>query len=595
MSGQHTFTNLVDMFESSIERYGPRKLFGVKRDGVYRWSTYAELGTEVADLRGGLAALGVGPGDRVGIIANNSPQWAAGAYATYSLGAQYVPMYEAQLPKDWKYILSDSGVRVLLVANQEIEEATRPFVDEITTLEHVVNMTGTTDDARSYDGLLALGQGKPTARVQPDPEDVCGFIYTSGTTGQPKGVLLTHHNITSNINAVHSLFPMDREDVSLSFLPWAHSFGQTCELHCLLSYGASIGLAESVTTIVANLAEVRPTLLFSVPRIFNRIYDGVQKKMAEAGGLKKKLFDRTMVVASRRRALAAEGRWSLPTSLMYVILNQLVSSKVRARFGGRLKYAFSGGAALSKAVGEFIDNLGITVYEGYGLTETSPIVCANRPEGQRIGSVGQTIPGVDVRIIPADSAPEGQGEIVVYGPNVMKGYHNLAEETAAVTTDDGGFRTGDMGRLDPEGFLWITGRVKEQYKLENGKYVVPAPLEEELKLSPFINQVLIDGSNRPYNIALVVPELDAMRAWAKGEGLVFADDRGLCALEEVHAKIGDEIETRGAGFKGYERPRRWALTAEEFSPQNDMLTPTLKLKRRIVMTHYGPVIETLYA
>ncbi|MGB0591348.1 MAG: AMP-dependent synthetase/ligase [Myxococcota bacterium] len=588
------FNNLVEMFERSVEAFGPNRLFGTKVNGTYQWITYTEVGALVDAFRGGLASLGVGPGDAVAVIANNRVEWAVAAYATYGLGAKYVPMYEAQLPKEWKYILNDCGAKVLLAANDLIYGQTTGFVDELDALEHVVNFDGTAPDTTSFEGICAAGRAAPAPSVSPSPEDICGFIYTSGTTGNPKGVLLSHGNISSNINAVHQIFPMDQSDVSLSFLPWAHSFGQNVELNTLLSYGASLGLAENVTTIIANLEEVRPTLLFSVPRIFNRIYAGVHKKMAEAGGLKEKLFHRTLDVASRRKALSKQGKTSLRLELQFRVLDALVGKKIRARFGGRLRYAFSGGAALSKEVGEFVDNLGITVYEGYGLTETSPISTGNCPAGQVIGSVGRAIPGVEIKIDPVEAAPQGQGEIIVYGPNVMQGYHNLPEKTAEVMTDDGGFRTGDLGRLDSDGFLYITGRVKEQYKLENGKYVAPAPLEEQLKLSGFINQALIDGTNRPYNVALIVPDFETVRPWSVAQGMGQLSDAELCAHPAVSALIEAEIKDRAPAFKAYEVPKKFVLIAEEFSTENGMLTPKMSLKRRVIMAAHGDALVALY-
>lgn len=591
--GEH-FKNLVDMFEKSVEQYSANPLFGVKEGGEYQWVTYKEIGRRVKGLRGGLQSLGVGKGDTVAVIANNGPAWAVGAYATYGLGARYVPMYEAQLAKEWKFIINDSGAKVLIVANDLIAEKTKDFVEELETLEHIINIAGPESDAKSFDGLIKAGLESPVDPVHPDKDDICGLIYTSGTTGMPKGVLLSHWNLTSNVNAVHDVFPMDQTDVSLSFLPWAHSFGQTVELHTMLSYGASMGLAESVQTIIQNLSEVRPTLLFSVPRIFNRIYDGVHKKMAAEGGLKKTLFERTLSVANKRRALAEDNKSSALLDLQFKVLDKLVGQKIRDRFGGRLRYAFSGGAALSKEVALFIDNLGITVYEGYGLTETSPICTANRPDGQRIGSIGRAIPDVEIKIIPFESAPEGQGEIVVYGPNVMKGYHNLPKETEETFTEDGGFKTGDMGRIDKDGFVWITGRVKEQYKLENGKYVVPAPLEEKLKLSGYIANIMIYGTNKPFNVAVVVPDVEMLAAWAKEKGLKYEDDDALIKLDGVEALINEEIQKYGKDFKGYERPRKFVLTPEDFTTENDMLTPSMKIKRRKVMERYEAALDALF-
>ena len=590
-----TFENLVDMFEKSTRKYAHRPLFGVKRAGRYEWMSYAEVARAVAEFRGGLASLGVGHGDKVAVISDNRPEWAVGAYATYSLGAQYVPMYEAQLEKDWKYMLNDSGTKVLLVANAKIYEKAKKFVDELEHLERVICFEGGAEDPNTYAALRKIGAAKPVPAVNPKASDICGFIYTSGTTGNPKGVLLSHANLTSNVNALHEIFPLSEEDVSLSFLPWAHSFGQTVELHALLSYGASMGLAESVSTIIDNLAEVKPTLLFSVPRIFNRIYDGVNKKMNEAGGLKLKLFNAMLDTATTKKKLEADGRSSVVNSVKHAVLDKLVASKVRARFGGRLKYAVSGGAALSKDVGTFIDNLGIMVYEGYGLTETSPIATANSPSGRIIGSVGRAIPGVRIVIDPCEGAPPGQGEIIVYGPNVMVGYHNLPEATREVFTADGGFRTGDMGRIDDKGFVFITGRVKEQYKLENGKYVVPAPLEEKLRLSPFIANIMVDGTNKPFNVALIVPDFETLRAWAKEQGLDGHDNASLVKQPKVKALYEGELGKYSGEFKGYEAPKKFVLAEEDFTTDNGMLTPSLKVKRRVVMEKYGKALEALYA
>jgi long-chain acyl-CoA synthetase len=345
---------------------------------------------------------------------------------------------------------------------------------------------------------------------------------------------------------------------------------------------------------VDNLSEVKPTMLVSVPRIFNKIYDGLHKKMDEAGGLKKKLFYAAIENAEHRKKLAAEGKSSGWADLKHAILDKLVFSKVRDRFGGRLKYAFSGGAALAEEVANFIDNLGIMVYEGYGLTETSPIATANWPGSRKIGSIGRPIPGVEIKIDKKITGDAVNGEIIIYGHNIMKGYHNMPEENAKVFTDDGGFRTGDMGRIDDDGFVWITGRIKEQYKLENGKYVVPGPLEEHLKLSPYIANVMIHGDNRPFNVALIVPDLERLDTFAKEHGLDTANYDALMATEPVQKLYAEQLEEYSGGFKQYEKVKKFQLIHQDFSPENDMLTPTLKLKRRIVLQHYGEKLNSLY-
>ncbi|TVR04157.1 MAG: long-chain fatty acid--CoA ligase [Deltaproteobacteria bacterium] len=596
------FTSLVDMQLKSCERFASRPLFGTKRDGTYGWTTYAEFGAMVAQIRGALAHHGVGKGDRVSVIANNRVEWAVAAYATYGLGAQYVPMYEAQLAKDWKYILEDASAKVLIVSTEAILDDVKDFPDELEALERVICIEADPSEENSWANQLEIGTAHPADPYLPSEEEWAGLIYTSGTTGQPKGVVLSHGNFVSNINAVHEIFPISPDDVSLSFLPWAHSFGQTCELHCMMSAGASMGLAESVQTLIDNFGEVRPTLLFSVPRIFNRIYDGLQKRMEDESGLKRFLFYKGLEVARKKRELRDQGQESAWLNIQYGFFNDKVFSKVRDRFGGRLKYAFSGGAALSREVAEFIDDIGIQVYEGYGLSETSPIASANSPEARRIGTIGKPIPGVEIVIVdpedPQKVLPDGEvGEIVIIGPNVMQEYLNKPEATEEAIYDLDGkraFRSGDMGQKDTDGFIRITGRFKEQYKLENGKYVVPSPLEELLKLSGFINQVFLHGDNKPYNVALVVPDFEALAKWAQKQGISDTSPEGLVKNDRCHARIGEELRKYSDGFKGYERPQRWTLIIEEFSTDNDMLTPSMKVKRRNVLKAYSDLLESLY-
>ncbi len=587
------YKTLVDIYERSVRSFPERPLFGTKEGGRWVWMTYREFGRHTDEIRGGLASVGVEAGDVVAVIANNRPEWAVGAYAVYGLGASYVPMYESQLAKDWQYILRDCGAKVVFVANDEIRSAIEGFQDELSSLEHVVVYGKSSGAKMTYDQLREKGRDHPTPVAQPSEDDVAGFIYTSGTTGNPKGVLLSHANLASNVSAMHEVFPMDPDDRSLSFLPWAHSFGQTVELHALFSMGASMGIAESVPKIVSNLSEVKPTLLFSVPRIFNKIHDGVLKKVEEDGGIKKKLFFTALETATQKKKLAEQHRSSGFVDFKHKVFDRLVFSKVRERFGGNLKYAFSGGAAISREVAEFIDSLGITVYEGYGLTETSPIATANWPGARKIGSVGKPIPGVRVVIDRAVTGDPKHGEIIVYGHNVMKGYHALPDENGKVFTEDGGFRTGDMGYLDEDGFLFITGRIKEQYKLQNGKYVVPAPLEEQLKLSPYIISAFIHGANQLYNVALIVPDMEALEKWARDQGVSGSGDE-LVKNERVQALMREQIDKYSGEFKQFEKIKKFKLITEDFTIENGMLTPKMSVKRRKVMERWGDDLEALY-
>jgi len=398
------------------------------------------------------------------------------------------------------------------------------------------------------------------------------------------------------------IVPLEGTDRSLSFLPWAHSFGQTVELHGLFAVGASMAIAEAVDKIIDNLAEVHPTLLFSVPRIFNKIYTAVQAQIASKPKPIQELVKAALKVTAKERA---GERLKLHELALLELVDKLVFEKVRGRFGGKLKFAFSGGAALSREVAEFIDSLGIVVYEGYGLTETSPISTTNVPGARKIGSVGRAIPGVRVEVDeatgerrPADGTRPArlEGELVVYGHNVMKGYLKRPEENAAVFTKDGGFRTGDMGFVDPHGFVFITGRIKEQYKLENGKYVVPTPLEEQLKLSPYVLNAMVFGDNRPHNVALVVANVPAIQKWAGDQQMTLpGDPDALLKDDRVKSLMRKEIEKYGAPFKGFESIQEFALLKDDFTTDNGMLTPSLKLKRRKVVEVYGSVLDQLYA
>ncbi len=594
------FTSLVDMQERSCARFADRRLFGTKIDGVYRWISFGEFAGLVDRFRAALSQLGVERGDKVAVISNNRVEWAVGAYATYSLGAHYVPMYEAQHPKDWHYILSDSGTRVLLVATEDIYERTKPYIDELEALQHIVCFDAPASAEHAYLHQLDLGAKAPVPAVKPGLDEVAGLIYTSGTTGNPKGVVLTHGNLCSNLNGIHQILPDDEGDVTCSFLPWAHSFGQTAELHAMLSRGTAMGLAESVQTLVDNFGEVKPTVLLAVPRIFNRIYDGLHKRMADETPVKRALFERGMKIAARRREALAAGKPSLTLELRYRFFDRLVFSKVKARFGGRLRYVVSGGAALAREVAEFIDNIGITVYEGYGLTETSPVATTNTPTDRRIGTVGKPLPGVEIYICDEDQKPlppETDGEVVVIGPNVMRGYHGLPEATDAVIFELNGkraFRTGDMGRLSADGYLSITGRFKEQYKLENGKYVVPTVLEEQIKLSGLISQAFIYGDNKPYNVCLLVPDADAAGDWVTKNGGGDTSPEGLSKNQALHDKLGEEIARLSGEFKGYERPKKWTLLSEDFTVENQLLTPKMSVKRRKVIERYRDLIDSLY-
>ena len=583
--------SLVELFQESVSRHGPRTLFLTKRHNQWHKTSYDEFQRTVDLVRGGLAQLGVAPGDRVGIIAANRIEWAAVAYASYGLAAALVPMYESQLETDWAFIIRDANIKVLFASSSAICHKLAVLLPSSTT-PRVIQIDGGQGTAEmTFADLLKIGAGHPLPPRTPASADVACLMYTSGTTGEPKGVILSHKNIVSNVATLLDIIPVEDDHLTLSFLPWAHAFGHTAELHVVVAGGAAMAIAESVDKIVDNLVEVRPTVLVAVPRVFMNVYAGVQKTLASKPRAIRWLARRGLAAARKRTEGAS---LSLGERLIFRLADRLILSKVRKRLGGRLKYAVSGAAALPKEVAEFVDGIGVSVYEGYGLTETSPVISTNIPGQRKLGSVGKPLPGVQVVIDRSVLGHFRYGEIVVSGPNVMCGYHNRREETSAVLNGEGELRTGDIGYLDEDGYLFITGRIKEQYKLTNGKYVSPAPLEERLKLVPFVADVMIYGDNRPHNVALIVPDGDAIRSWAAENGRGALNPAAQLQEQALLDQIAADIAKVSVSFRGYERIAAFTLLPEPFTQENGMLTPSMKLKRRKIVERWRQHIDLLY-
>ena len=592
---RHRFESLVDMQTRVCTLFAGSRLFGVASGGAYAWSTYDAFGHDVDGFRGALASLGVGPGDRVAVVGRNSVAWAVGAFATYGLGAVYVPIMPTLPRGAIVYALRNSGVKVVLAGSDAMFDLVSSAKAELTAVEHVVALETSRPDG--FAALLARGHDVDAPKVRVRSTDASTILYTSGTTGAPKGVVLTHGNIISNVNAVHQVHDVRAEDVSCAFLPWAHAFGLTCELFSMMSGGASIGLSGGMETLDADLHAVRPTVLFAVPQVWNRIHARLQKKLAGASSTKRAMFERGLAVARRRREAMASGERSLRLDAEYALYASLLFDEVREHFGGRLRYAMSGGAALSQPVAQLIEDIGIEMYEGYGLTETSPIVTTNTPDAKRLGTVGRAIPGVDVFICDAQGhvlGPGQEGEVVVAGPNVMRGYHDDDEATDAVVFDLDGlraFRTGDLGKLSPAGFLTLTGRRKDQYKLSDGTLVVPTPLEHRLELSPLIKRAFVYGDNQEYSVALLHLDLDAVGAWAEEQGIEMTDEP--CRDPRVRAQIDDAIGLCFEGWDGH-RPQRWASVPEGFSVEAGDLTPKHSLRRSKVAQRHRARLDALF-
>jgi long-chain acyl-CoA synthetase len=440
-----SFSNLIELCDRTCREHGTRPLFGVKIDGSWWWVAYAEFLPLVDAFRGGLASLGVAAGDAVGIVAGNRFEWAVACYGTLGCGAAFVPISEGQTEQEWHFILADCGARVVIGATDAITAKLRHVQPAIPTLAHVVGLELPVTDPRSYAALLDVGRRHPVPARSAAPGDPASIIYVPGTPGAPKGVVLSHGNILSIVEAMHELFALSPDTRSLALLPWAQAFGQICELHTLLAIGGSTAINDDQRNVAANMAAVQPTVLFAMPALLNQLYHIIRSQVASRFGIAQRFL-------GTRIAESAGG-----------LLARRLQERIRQRLGGRLRFVVCGGQTLAQQVSDRFEGLGITIYEGYGTPETGSLAAANSPGRRRAGSVGKAIPLVAVEIDRDVTGDALRGEVIVRGPNVMQGYYNRAGESAAVRTADGGLRTGDIGYLDGDGYLIITGRLGEPH------------------------------------------------------------------------------------------------------------------------------------
>ena len=608
---------LYRMMKTSVERFSDQPLFGyIPAEGMPRSHlSYGEFADLVDAVASGMVSRGVVAGDRIALIVDNSVEWAATAVAANAVGALYTAMYTQQHGKEWAYILGDSTPSMVVVASTAVldklvasmpDDASAWPANGIVLLGEdeanevppegieVVNWSAFVQAGRAAD---ALGE------VADDPMALATLIYTSGTTGNPKGVMLTNWNILSNILSVQSVFPIYIGDKSASFLPWAHVFGSTVDLFYMIRSGVHVNLISDLTRIADELTEIKPAVMCAVPRVWNRFYDRVNAQL-DSSGVKRFLAGKARKHAAKRIAKAGVVCDAVaPTTFWDKRFDSLIWGKVRDRFGGNLRFAISGASALSPDVAKFIQMVGISCFEGYGLSETSPMVSANGWMGygeSRLNSVGKVLNGIEVTIDTSawdDPDRPDEGEIIVTGPNVMEGYWNKPEETAKVIMEPGTFRTGDLGKLSKDGYLTITGRVKSQFKLENGKYVSPAPLEENLKLDAVIEQAALDGRNRRNTFLIVHPNMEALRKELNTAGIATTDDdAAVCADPAVGEWLLNRVATHAKGdsnWKGYEIPRDIILDHDEWTTDNGLMTPTMKVKLRNLLTRHEDAIAAL--
>ncbi|KAB2967702.1 MAG: long-chain fatty acid--CoA ligase [Thermoanaerobaculia bacterium] len=584
-----TIRTLSELFETVVRHDMPECLLH-KVGGRYTPISTRELAARVRRLAKALERAGVRPGDRVAQMAENGPHWALVDFASLALGAVHVPIYPTLLPEGAAYVARDSGARILFVQGEERLAGMLAVRDQMPSVERVVviGASGGGPGVEEFEAFLAGGEGVTDEEFsgwlrRARPEDLATLIYTSGTTGDPKGVMLTHGNLTSNVLASAAALQLEPGWTALSFLPLAHSFERTVS-YIYYYVGITVAYAESVATVAQNLQEVRPHVFVSVPRVYEKVMARAFENARAAGGLKYSIFRWAVKVG---RANLENRLMERPPGLKLRIADKLVFSKIRARLGGRFSLAASGGAPLARDVAEFFWGAGVRIFEGYGLTETSPVLTVNRQRRARLGTVGPVVDGVEIRIAE-------DGEILARGPNIMKGYFGKPDATAEVIDREGWFHTGDIGHLDPDGFLVITDRKKELIVNAYGKNIPPAPIENSLKASRWISQAVVVGDRRQFLCALIVPDFEALAPWAAGHGIGGANAE-LAAHPEVRALIAAEVEKTNAHLARYEQIRSWELLPAEFTLEGGELTPTLKVKRRVIHVKYKAVLDRLYA
>ena len=590
---------LTELYFGALERFGSRPVaVRAKRNGEWYALNYQQLADRVQDLSLGMLELGIAAGDRVAILSENRPEWAMADYACLAARCTDVPIYPSLPAKQVEYTLCDSGAAAIFVSTRAQLEKVNSIRPRVAGLKHVISF----DDSIALAGVLTLEQvcarGRAARSRYPDwkklalearEDDVATLIYTSGTTGDAKGVMLTHGNITSNVTTCARLFTFLEGDECLSFLPLCHIFERMFGHYSMFHTGVVINYAESVDTVAADMERWRPTLMASVPRLYEKIYARVLEKVRSSSALRRRLFHWGKEVGERWVDLRLNGS-AVPVGLAAQrwLADHLVFAKLRARTGGRIRFFISGGAPLSADIARFFHAAGVPILEGYGLTETSPVIAVNTFQQLRLGTVGRPIPGVEVKIAP-------DGEILTRGPSVMIGYYRKPEATAEAMDQDGWFHTGDIGMLDGDGFLKITDRKKDLIVTAGGKNIAPQPIEGLVKTSKFVSNAVMLGDRRRFPIMLVVPNLDTLGAWAQSQGISTATTEELLARAEVQSKMDREVRTTLRDLASFEVPKKLLLLPRDFTVESGELTPTLKVKRRVVEQRHRPAIEALYS
>ncbi len=617
------FETLTELFNNLRKKYeGKQKTAFARKpstDAEYETIDWDQVSEDVNTLAAYLVKHGIEAGDRVAILSENRYEWAVVDLALQLIGGVNVSLYTSLPPKQCEYILQNSEAELFFVSTGIQLKKAREVFDNCEHLRQIIafdepNIENYLDEPYvtllekvMIEGLKAYPKVKETIHERSqaiEPEDLATLIYTSGTTGKPKGAMLTHRNIVSNIKAAHQRITIREDDRCLSFLPLCHSFERTAGYYAMLAGGAEIYYAESVDTVAKNMTEARPTIIMSVPRLFEKIYNLVSKSVEEGTVVKQKIFEWAQNVG-RKYASGERGLVSLQKKLA----DKLVFDKLKQRTGGRIRFFVSGGAALPAEIGHFFMAAGLNIIEGYGLTETSPVMCCNTYGDETMGTVGKVLPGVTVAIqrledskiiaelsgedYPTDYTSE-QGEILCKGPNVMKGYWKNEEATREMIDDEGFLHTGDVGKF-VDGKLQITDRIKHMIVNAGGKNIYPGPIEDLFKTSKWIDQLVVVGEKQPYMAALIVPNFESLEDFAGEEGIDYDSTDDLIQKEQVQNIYRHETRTYSRELASHEKIRDFRLVSDEFTVESGELTPTLKVKRRIVEDKYDYLINDIFS
>jgi len=596
------FRTIPEMFKVTAIEYGRtaehcslkyktgEKFQEIPYDTVYRSAENFALG---------LASLGVKRGDKVAIIAESRPEWLYSDMAILGIGAVDVPLYPISTSETISIILSNSESLGVIVSNRLHLNKVLKIWKECKNLRFIIvmNETDVSGEKNVYTFNEVSGIGQNYKRENPNfffeslglskEDDLCTIIYTSGTTGEPKGVMLTHKNIVSNVKSAHEVFDIDKNDVFLSFLPLCHIFERTTGYYTAFSSGAIIAYAESIEKITQNMTEIKPTVMTVVPRLFERMYSKIIRNIESQSEAKQKIFNWAIEVGKEYAAIKRNSDIpSITISLKHKLADKLVLKKIRDITGGHLRFMVSGGAALPREHGLFFEAIGLLVLEGYGLTESSPVIAVNRPHNYKFGTVGKPAPGVEVKIAK-------DGEILAYGPNIMQGYYKNRKETEE-TIKDGWLHTGDIGVFDAEGFLIITDRKKHLFKTSGGKYVAPTPIENMFLGSKYIDQFILIGDRRMFLSALIVPDYEAVKEYADANRIHYSNVDELINMKQIYELLEKDLQQFQRKLASHEKVRKFAILDKPFSIEGGEMTPSLKLKRKVIEERYKELIEGMY-